>query len=112
MVQTLRELGHILKIDNCIATRDRKRHRVPLDGGLHSCLAPRSPGLSSCELFLLGAVVYHDPVESVMELVARLVCVAAIMKVTPGVFDRIRQSILSEKHKFKIVIILTTMFGY
>lgn len=58
---------------------------------------PRSPDLSSLDFFLWGAlkaIVYHDPVESEMDLVARLVCAAATIKETPGVFDRVRQSML------------------
>lgn len=58
---------------------------------------PRSPDLSSLDFFLWGAikcVVYRDPVESEMDLVARLVCAAATIKETPGVFDRVRQSML------------------
>ena len=57
----------------------------------------RSPDLSSLDFFLWGAlkaIVYQDPVTSEMELVARLSCAAAKIKETPGVFNRVRQSML------------------
>lgn len=56
---------------------------------------PRSPDLTSLDFFLWGtlkSLVYDDPVDTEMDLVARIACAAATIRETPGLFERVRQS--------------------
>lgn len=58
---------------------------------------PRSPDLSSIDFFLWGALkgaVYATPIDTDMDLVARIACAAADIKENPGVFERVRQSMV------------------
>lgn len=58
---------------------------------------PRSPDLSSLDFFLWGAMkaaVYDTPVESALDLVARIVCAAADIQANAGVYERVRQSMI------------------
>lgn len=57
----------------------------------------RSPDLNSIDFFFWGAlksVVYATPVNSDEDLVARIVCAAADIQQTAGIFERVRQSMV------------------
>lgn len=56
---------------------------------------PRSPDLTPMDFFFWGEMkrlVYETPIETPEELVARVVAAAAIIRETPGCFERVRQS--------------------
>lgn len=56
---------------------------------------PRSPDLSALDFFLWGEMkrlVYDTPVNSEMDLVARISIAAAMIRETPGIFENVRQS--------------------
>lgn len=56
---------------------------------------PRSPDLSPLDFFLWGAMkslVYDTPVNSAVDLVARISIAAATIRETPGIFEHVRSS--------------------
>lgn len=56
----------------------------------------RSPDLSSIDFFLWGhlkALVYETPIDSDEDLIARLSIAAATVRETPGIFEKVRQSL-------------------
>jgi hypothetical protein len=58
---------------------------------------PRSPDLTSLDFFLWGHVkslVYATPVETVEDLTARIFNACEVVQHTPGIFERVRQSMV------------------
>jgi len=58
---------------------------------------PRSPDLTPINLFLWGhikALNYTSPVNSVKDLLARIVEPSATIRQQPGIYERTRQSML------------------
>ena len=58
---------------------------------------PRSPDFAPKDFFLwshIKALIYTSPVDSEEEVTVRIVEVAATLRQQPGIFERIRQSLL------------------
>lgn len=63
-------------------------------GGIHPW-PPRSPDLNPLDFFLWGhlkSLVYRNPIDNVEELRNRIITSCDIIRQTPGIFERVRQS--------------------
>ncbi|PSN32148.1 hypothetical protein C0J52_23854, partial [Blattella germanica] len=57
----------------------------------------RSPDLNPLDYFLWGylkSLVFETPVETDMELIARVVAACDVIRNTPGIFVRVRQNLV------------------